>query len=310
MAKKISVINFKGGVGKTTLTLHLAAGISFFHKKRVLIVDVDHQSSLSVVILGRKWESTVDDGKIVNKIFEHFTEQGQPMPGEEIIIKRPYSSYPNLDLVSASLELDDIELELASTTRGDSVSSEFHKRTLLCSWIDENNLEEQYDYIFFDCPPATKLVSQNAIAASDYYIVPVIPDAISSRGLQHLFKLLQSKIDKKISSLANFLETSNKNIPNSYVRETKLGGVVISKIKTSGPAYSGFTNDHTQHLGVILERWGDEIIQPYIEEGVGVPEAMSQGKPVFDTPDLRNVADRNYIYKFKQLVNNTIGRIG
>jgi chromosome partitioning protein len=58
MAKRVSVINFKGGVGKTTLALQLAAGLTRFHGSRVLLVDVDHQSSLSIVCLsGANWAS-------------------------------------------------------------------------------------------------------------------------------------------------------------------------------------------------------------------------------------------------------------
>lgn len=310
MAKKVSIINFKGGVGKTTITLHLAAGIEYFYKKKVLMIDVDHQSSLSVVCLRKKWEDAVNKGKTINKVFEHFTKSDQPLPGKEIIIPAPYKNdYPNLDIVSSSLELDDIELDLASSSRGEAVFSEFQKRTLLSSWIDKNNLDEEYDYIFFDCPPATKLVSQNAISASDYYIVPVIPDAISSRGLEHLVHLLENKIDKKTSSLADFLLASGKEIPNSYVRETKMGGVVISKLKVAGNSKSGYTNDHTQHLTLIISKWKNDIIKPYIEEGTGVPEAMAEGFPVFDKADNKNIVNREYFEVFEELVHNTVGRI-
>ncbi|KOP65503.1 hypothetical protein AMS62_09755 [Bacillus sp. FJAT-18019] len=309
MAMKVSVINFKGGVGKTTVALHLAAGISHYYQKRVLVVDIDHQSSFSVVCLKTEWGRVIEEGRTVNKIFEHFTKQNHPIPGKEIISERPLYGYPNLDIVSASLELDDIELDLAFTTSGDPVASQFIKRTLLCSWIDENLLDEIYDYIIFDCPPATKLVTQNAIAASNYYIVPVIPDAVSSRGLPHLVNLLHNKVDKEISSLANFLLAKNMEIPKSYVPSTKLGGIIISKIKTAGNSYSGYQNDHTQHLKLITNDWNDYIIKPYIDEGAGVTEAMSLGYPVYSLSDNKNVQNMNYTGVFEQLVENTLRRL-
>lgn len=309
MAMKVSVINFKGGVGKTTIALHLAAGIARYHNKKVLVIDVDHQSSFSVVCLKTEWGKIVGEGKTVNKIFEHFTKNSHPLPGKEIISEKPLRGYSNLDIVSASLELDDIELDLAFATSGDPVASQFIKRTLLCSWIDRNNIEDIYDYIIFDCPPATKLVTQNAIAASNYYLVPVIPDAVSSRGLPHLVNLLHNKVDKEISGLAAFLAAKRMEIPKSYVPETKLGGIIISKIKTANNSYSGYLNDHTQHLKLIENEWDDNIIEPYIDEGAGVTEAMSRGYPVYSLPDNKNIQNKNYIEVFKQLVQNTLGRL-
>lgn len=311
MAKKISLINFKGGVGKTTIALHLATGIERYHSKRVLVVDVDHQSSLSIVCLKKNWEPTVDKGKTVSKVFSHFTNTSQGLPGREIITTRPFGNrYPNLDIVSANLELDDLELDLASTTSGNAMSSEFRKRTLLCSWIDKNNLDKEYDYILFDCPPATKLVSQNALSASDFYLVPVVPDEISSRGIQHLVNMLKEKINGRISNLADFLLTKGEMAPSSYVRETELKGVIFSKVKVAGNAKSGYTNDHTEHLTRLESQWKDYVIKPYIEEGSGVPESMAKGLPVYDDLDNRNVINRNYHTMFRQLVDKVIGRIG
>jgi len=70
-----------------------------------------------------------------------------------------------LDLVPAQFELDDTEIELASTTVGSATVSEWQKRTLLTEWLDKIEASKLYDYVIFDCPPATKLVSQNALAA-------------------------------------------------------------------------------------------------------------------------------------------------
>src|SRR5476649_1541926 len=106
--RTVSIINFKGGVGKTTLSLHLATFLSREH--RVLLIDVDHQSSLSIVVLGAPlWEQCVKDGKTVNRIFESFCNRRIKMPQTEIIIKNAFGArdaayrmnYPNLDFVSA-----------------------------------------------------------------------------------------------------------------------------------------------------------------------------------------------------------------
>src|SRR5438552_19059250 len=117
--KKVSIINFKGGVGKTTLSFHLAAYLA--QKHRVLLIDVDHQSSLSIVVLGAKlWEKCVKHQNTVDRVFASFCNRKIAMPGTEIVIKNALyqqhprnNFYPNLDFVSAQLELDDTEIDLA-----------------------------------------------------------------------------------------------------------------------------------------------------------------------------------------------------
>src|SRR5713226_9560848 len=139
MAIKLAIINFKGGVGKTTLALHLATFLA--KTKRVLCIDVDHQASLSLVMLGRAYNDFAEAGHNTNEIFSYFCEHDKVMPGKEVIIKNPmhirhpgYDRYPNLDLVPAQLELDDTEIELASTTYGSPAKSEWVKRSLLAAW--------------------------------------------------------------------------------------------------------------------------------------------------------------------------------
>lgn len=311
MTKRVSVINFKGGVGKTALALHLATGLSRYHEKRVLLVDVDHQSTLSLVCLrGEEWEKAVDDRRTINAIFQHFTAQSEPLPGKEIIYKRPYKSeYPNLDLLPATLQLDETELDLTSTMVGDAIKSEWNKRTLICKWIEENNVDEDYDYVIFDCPPATKLVTQNAIATSHGYIVPAIPDAVSTRGIPHLIERVFTKIDRKFSGLAEYLSAKGVSMYNTYVPSTELIGIVICKIKTHGMAYSGYTSDHTHHLNNIKTMFPKDIVKPYIVEGVGVPECLSRGYPVYDYPDTQNVKGRQFVDLFKDLTSNLKKRI-
>src|ERR1700741_5160843 len=103
MTKKISVINFKDGAAKTTLSFHLAAHLA--EKSRVLVIDVDHQSSLSIVMLGGTlWEKAAKNRKTSNTIFESFCNRKVVMPSDDVITKNPlhardsrYDFYPNLD---------------------------------------------------------------------------------------------------------------------------------------------------------------------------------------------------------------------
>jgi chromosome partitioning protein len=286
--KSASIINFKGGVSKTTLALHLSCFLA--KSAKVLVVDVDHQSSLSVVVLGRKlWTERATNGLTVNRIFESFTNRKIPMPGAEIIVanafheRQPqYNIYPNLDIVSAQFELDDTEIDLASTTYGVAALSDWEKRTLVAHWLDLIQADKNYDYVIFDCPPATKIVSQNALSASDCYIVPVIPDELSSRGVSHFKGLVKSKIDDKLEYLAEAARVPEDQIPRNYVPETKMSAIVPSLIKSAGRAASGMTNIHTEQLASLKRQWGAAVLSKSGKHYIGVPEAVNAGWPVWD----------------------------
>src|SRR5579885_1629123 len=106
--KTVSVINFKGGVGKTTLSFHFACFLA--QESRVLVIDVDHQSSLSIVVLGPTlWQQCVTEGRTINRVFESFCNPRITMPDASIITqnaiferneRRWGNYYPNLDFVS------------------------------------------------------------------------------------------------------------------------------------------------------------------------------------------------------------------
>src|SRR5262245_56670427 len=142
MAKRIAVVNFKGGVGKTTLALHVGCYLAKRdpdegEEARVLLVDVDHQSSLSIVAQNPEhWEAACLAGKTANQIFSSYTIPGARFPGKEIIVKTLFGSrYSTLDIVPARFELDDTEIDLAATNIGNAFLSEWRKRTLLCKWL-------------------------------------------------------------------------------------------------------------------------------------------------------------------------------
>lgn len=309
MAKRLSIINFKGGVGKTTLAFNLAAGLVRYHKPaRVLVVDMDHQSSLSILCLGAPgWQSRVRAKQTITEIFAPFAgQQSAAVPGAELVVPSSLGSthYGQLKVVPASLQLDDVEIELTASHQGNAIQSEWNKRTLVCKWLEESGVDEEFDYIIFDCPPATKVVSQNAIAASHGYIIPVIPEAVMERGAPHLHDMMQTGIDARLNALAPFGERRTMHVPN-----TQLIGVAITRIQTHGPANSGYTDDHTQHLSSLRRRWGNMLVEPYIESGTGISQALAEGVPVYDRANTQNVGYRGLNVMYRDLTAELKGRI-
>ena len=310
MAKRISIINFKGGVGKTTLAFHLGTGLARYHDpSRVLLVDMDHQSSLSILCMGSDaWEQAAQQERTVNEVFRPFVDYRRQLPHNEIIFQNPMGNpnYASLDLVPANLDLDNTEIELTASHGGNAILSEWNKRTLLCHWLEETEIDDRYDYIIFDCPPATKIVSQNAIAASHGYIIPVVPEAVMERGAPHLYDMIRTGIDKR---LAGFAASDAREEPRAmFVPETRLVGLAITRIQIAS-GYSGYTNDHTQHLHSLRMRWGDYLLQPYISQGTGVSQALADSVPVYDRDNTQNVGDRGIDTLYKKLIAELKQRI-
>ena len=127
---------------------------------------MDHQSTLSIVCLTAVgWATAVKANHIVNQIFKPFVGQSPTLPGLEIIEKHavrqlPDSAhYKSLDIIPASLELDDVEIDLTASHHGNAIHSEWNKRTLVCRWLEETGVDKVYDYIIFDYPPQLQKLS-------------------------------------------------------------------------------------------------------------------------------------------------------
>ncbi|MDG6988275.1 MAG: ParA family protein [Nitrososphaerota archaeon] len=305
MVKRFSIINFKGGVGKTTLAFNVACKLSKTDGSRVLLCDVDHQSSLSIVCMRRrKWDEAVEQHKTINRVFTHMTKSGQPMPGREIIHK-PHPGlerlYPTLDIVPSELALDETEIDLSGTTVGNAVESDWRRRTLICEWLETNGIHRDYEYIIFDCPPATKIVTQNALAASHGYLVPTIPDAVSVRGTPHLTNQMMSKIEDQLRDYSGLLRTKGYKLVSTYVPTRAFIGIVITRIQTSRGA-SGWTNDATENLAALRGQYpGNEIIEPLIKDGVGVSESLTRGFPVYHYPREQNIGGQGFPRVFSEV---------
>lgn len=306
MARRISIINFKGGVGKTTLAFHLGTGLAAFHSARVLLVDMDHQSSLSILCLGPyNWEVAVEEERTIDEVFKHFVGNANTLPGREIIVQNAMQQYyyRRLDLVPASLHLDDTEIELTASHQGNAIQSEWNKRTLICQWLENTNVDDEYDYIIFDCPPATKIVSQNAIAASHGYVIPVVPEAVMERGAPHLSEMVRAGIDARLAALAAL------GAPRPmYVPQTRLVGLAVTRIQTAR-GYSGYTDDHTQHLASLQRTWGDNLLEPYIVQGTGLSQALAEGVPVYERSFTQNVGGRGLDDQYRELTTRLKERI-
>jgi len=177
-ARRISFVNCKGGVGKTTLTINLGASLVKNLGKKVLIVDLDAQSNSSIWLMGLdRWiylDGTPD--KSVSAFFKSGTLKGA-IRESVIQAEDGLQKLPGLDIIPATYDLMDLDHHIPPTS-----ALPFYQMF----WYQIQPLFEDYDYIIFDCPPSVGRATQCAIYSSQEVYVPCTPDLLSNIGLRLL----------------------------------------------------------------------------------------------------------------------------
>ena len=179
MGKVISLVNQKGGVGKTTTSINLSSALGHLGKK-VLLIDLDPQSN-STTGLGI---NKSDISKSVYDVITHGCDI------KDAIIK---TKFKNLSIIPSMIYLSGAEIELIQNA---SKESDFIIGDQLKLQID--TIKDRYDFILIDCPPALGVLTTNALAASDSVLIPVQCEYYSLEGVTQLLNtilLTQSKIN-------------------------------------------------------------------------------------------------------------------
>ncbi len=201
MGKIIAIANQKGGVGKTTTSVNLAASLGVLEKK-VLLIDADPQANATSG-LGIDVEA-VEFGTY--QLLEHSCK------AEQAIIK---TSSPNLDIIPSHIDLVAIEIELV-----DQDEREYMLKKAI------THLKDSYDYILIDCAPSLGLLTLNALTASDSIIIPIQCEYFALEGLGKLLNTIKSvqkihndKLD--IEGLLLTMYDSRLRLSNQVVEEVQ-----------------------------------------------------------------------------------------
>lgn len=192
MPKIISFINLKGGVGKTTNAVAISEYLSLEHGKRVLVVDLDPQTnSTTALIPEEKWKERDDAGLTLRQLFLDKLEHTSRFDIDAAIIN-PVSNVsngiPTLSLLPSSLGLIEIQDKLALIPAGTfyAVSPVDILRQAIQPVLD------RFEYVIIDCPPNLGIITLNGIAISTGYVIPVIPDILSTFGVTQIIDRIQA----------------------------------------------------------------------------------------------------------------------
>jgi chromosome partitioning protein len=191
----VSVLNYKGGVGKTTVTANLGAELAN-RGRRVLLVDMDPQASLTLSLYAvDEMDKQFADGGTILHWFEGHTRHQAPTGLREFVVTPPKVNAAlaagggRLDLVASHLGLIDVDMDLAAYLGGSqyqvSAAGYLWAHRLLADALAEPGFAE-YDTILIDCAPNFNMVTRTAVVASDHIVIPAKADYLSTLGIDYL----------------------------------------------------------------------------------------------------------------------------
>ncbi|MBI4547860.1 MAG: ParA family protein [Ignavibacteriae bacterium] len=281
-AKVVSLINYKGGVGKTTTTYHIGCSLAQHHRKRVLLIDIDPQTNLTFLCSPySEWEKFKKKNGTIKNLYERFQARTS-MNVARAIWKEPISisagRIQNLDLIPCDIDL------LGEDLAGGAVAGTYPTFQQLKKSAEEyvrersflkhliRDVEEKYDYVLIDCAPNLYLMTQNALLASHWYVIPAIPDHLSTIGLSILQRKV-SNIEAQIVKATQFVDSVSKS------GAAKLGGIIFVKVRIGGMV---LTNTHESIMTQVGSTHPGLCFETFTTELIGYGEAAEAAVPVWE----------------------------
>ena len=207
MGKIIAFVNQKGGVGKTTSSINLAASLGLLGKK-TLLIDLDPQGNTTTGV-------GINKGEIKYSVYELLTDKAEL---KDVILR---TAFENLYVIPASINLAGVDMELVEMMR---TKQGFVPQRQLKKHLDR--VAKLFDYIIIDCPPSLSLITNNALAAANSVIIPVQCEFFALEGIMQLLNsivIAQKKLNPtlQIEGVLLTMLDSRTNLGLEVVEEIK-----------------------------------------------------------------------------------------
>jgi len=236
----ISLLNLKGGVGKTTITANLAGYLDKHLEKRVLLIDLDHQRSLSQMLLSNSERILAAKLHTVQRFL------GDPDRDGNILFdcSHPVPGLPKCRIVTNASpddgnapSLDDVEMRLMSEWLVRPGLTDV--RFLLREAVQSETIREQFDYVLIDCPPRLTTACINALTASDFLLIPCQTEAVSLGSLEHAFQRLVPLRNCKLLSHLKILGVVANMVPPTGLADESPERVALNDAKRAAKKWWG-----------------------------------------------------------------------
>jgi chromosome partitioning protein len=186
MAHVISTINLKGGVAKTTTTVGVAEALSAEFGKNVLVIDLDPQTNATTMLIGEnKWKKLNAAEHTLARLFKDALQPDNKLFDLDATLQKKVSDVGaarTIDLLPSSLDLIDVQDQLALTPSGKFYSN----NPVELLWKAVKSRLDNYDVVLVDCPPNLGIITLNGIRISQSYIIPTVPDYLSTYGIPQI----------------------------------------------------------------------------------------------------------------------------
>lgn len=262
MAHVISTINLKGGVGKTTTTVALAETLSAEFQKRVLVIDLDPQTNATTMLIGEeKWRKLNDSGRTLARLFKDALEPNNKQFDFNTALQKGVSDVSaahSIDLLPSSLDLIDVQDQLASAPSGKFYSV----NPIELLWRAVKSKLDDYDVVIVDCPPNLGIITLNGLRISQGYIIPTIPDILSTYGIPQIVtrvKEFSDEIAEPIEPLGIIVTKfqANSTVHANVLRNLKQGkdAPVFDTIIAQANQISSAAEPST-HSRTLIQKYG------------------------------------------------------
>jgi chromosome partitioning protein len=276
--KVVSVINYKGGVGKTSLTSNLGAELAWSGLK-VLLLDLDPQTNLTFsFITPDTWERDFSENRTIKAWLEAYDSRS-PIELASLIhtptrVQAALRGKGKLDIISSHLGLINVDLELATKLGGASLAQAKRNFISLHRRLSEglDSIPDEYDVVLIDCPPNFNIVTKMAIIGCDYILVPARPDYLSTMGIDYLIR----NVNELIGDYNEFASATQ----GAHVDKInpKIIGIVFTMIQEYG---GGPMSAHQQFISRVKAMNGLSVLGHYIKRNDTLfADAPQYGVPV------------------------------